>query len=264
MALSIAAAIGRIKASLDQWLTPEIIREVCRQAGHHWRERVLDPVTTIHLFALQILHGNTACAHVPRLGNINCSGEAYGLARSRLPLAVFQQLLAWVTQRLPVASADEGRWRGHRTYLIDGSSTSMPDTPALQEKFGQPGRQAAGCGFPVMHLMALFQASTGFLLAIVSAPHRTHDMAEAPRTHPALEANDILVGDRGFCSFVHLALLGSSSRSASTFWRASRRSSTRSTRSSASSASPTARPMRRCRSCSGSCSMRRRPTPSSN
>lgn len=207
MAISIAAAIGRIKASLTDWLTPETIREVCQHAGHQWRDRVLDPVTTIHLFVLQILHGNTACAHVPRLANIDCSGEAYGLARRRIPLAVFRGLLTLVTRRLPVASADEGRWRGHRTFLLDGSSTSMPDTPALQAKFGQPGRQAAGCGFPVMHLMALFQASTGFLLAIVSAPHRTHDMAEAPRTHPALEANDVLVGDRGLASFVHLALL---------------------------------------------------------
>lgn len=208
MALSIAAAIGRIKASLNDWLTPDIIHEICRQAGHQWRDRILDPVTTIHLFALQILHGNTACAHVPRLANVQCTGEAYGLARSRLPLTVFQKLLAWVTQRLPVVSAEEGRWRGHRTYLIDGSSTSMPDTPGLQARYGQPGRQAAGCGFPVMHLMALFQASTGFLLTLVSAPHRTHDMAEAPRTHPALAAGDVLVGDRGFCSFVHLALLG--------------------------------------------------------
>ena len=207
MAISITAAIGRIKASLNDWLTPETIREVCQRAGHQWRDRVLDPVTTIHLFVLQILHGNTACAHVPRLANLDCSGEAYGLARSRIPLAVFRGLLTLVTRRLPVASADEGRWRGHRTFLLDGSSTSMPDTPALQAKFGQPGRQAAGCGFPVMHLMALFQASTGFLLAIVSAPHRTHDMAEAPRTHPALEANDVLVGDRGLASFVHLALL---------------------------------------------------------
>ena len=41
--------------------------------GHLWRDRILDPVTTVHLFALQILHGNTACPHVPRLGGVACS-----------------------------------------------------------------------------------------------------------------------------------------------------------------------------------------------
>ena len=82
--------------------------------GHTWRERVLDPVATVHLFVLQILHGNTACAHVPRLGNVRCSGEAYGQAHRRLPLAVWQRLVRAVTDRLlpidrPVGAAGEER-----------------------------------------------------------------------------------------------------------------------------------------------------------
>jgi hypothetical protein len=28
---------------------------------------VLDPVTTLHLFILQVLHRNTACSHLPHL-----------------------------------------------------------------------------------------------------------------------------------------------------------------------------------------------------
>src|SRR6266852_8190896 len=147
MAVSITAAIQRIKSDVGHWLTPEAIRDLCRSLGHRWRERELDPVTTIHLFLLQILAGNTACAHVPRLGNVNCTGEAYGQARSRLPLAVFRSLLALICERLPV-SGDEGRWHGHRTFLVDGSSLSMPDTPALQQEYGQPRGQAPGCGFP--------------------------------------------------------------------------------------------------------------------
>jgi hypothetical protein len=207
MALSIAAAIARIKSGVSQWLTPEAIQGLCQAVGYEWRDRLLDPVTTIHLFVLQILHGNTACAHVPRLGNVKCTGEAYGQARSRLPLSVFRGLLLLITNCLPASTSDEGRWHGHRTFLIDGSSTSMPDAPALQETYGQPDAQAPGCGFPVMHLMALFQAATGFLISIVSGPYRTHDMSQVERVHPQLHAGDVLVGDRGFCSFVHLALL---------------------------------------------------------
>src|SRR5579872_6293695 len=132
MARSIVAAIERIKSDIAHWLTPTVIHALCEVLEHRWRERVLDPATTIHLFLLQVLHGNTACSHVPRLGGVNCSGEAYCQARGRLPLALFECLVLLIRDRLPQCSA-EGLWHGHRTFLLDGSSTSMPDTPELQQ-----------------------------------------------------------------------------------------------------------------------------------
>jgi hypothetical protein len=54
----------------------------------------------------------------------------------------------------------------------------MPDTPALQEAFGQPTGQRPGCGFPVAPLLGLFHASTGLLLKLVAAPLLTHDLAQ--------------------------------------------------------------------------------------
>ena len=83
----------------------------------------------------------------------------------------------------------------------------MPDEPELQRHFGQPGGQAPGCGFPVAKLLALFHAGTGLLLDVVAAPLRTHDMGQVDGVHPTLKPGDVLVGDRGFCSFAHLALL---------------------------------------------------------
>jgi hypothetical protein len=208
MARSILAAVQQIKADIAQFLSSRLIEEVCVTIGHVWRDRILDPATTVHLFVLQILHGNTACSQVPRLGGVQCTGEAYGQARQRLPLAVLKFLLRALSQHLGGSTMlDEGRWHGHRTFLVDGSSASMPDTPELQKAYGQPGVQKPGCGFPVMHLMALFHASTGFLLNVVTAPLRTHDMSRVAQVHPDLEADDIVVGDRGFCSFAHLALL---------------------------------------------------------
>jgi putative transposase len=208
MARSILVAVERIKSELARFLAPEFLRQVCHSVGHVWRERVLDPVTTLHLFALQVLHGNTACPHVTRLGAVDCTGEAYGQARQRLPLAVFQRLLSAIRKRLLGSpTLDDDRWLGHRTFLVDGSGVSMPDTQALQKEFGQPGGQKPGCGFPVMHLLAMFHAATGLLIRVVAAPLRTHDMSRIGRLHPDLEAGDVLVGDRAFCSFAHLALL---------------------------------------------------------
>jgi len=207
MARSIRAAVARIKAEVAHWLTRTTIHDVCLSLGHVWRERVLDPAATVHLLILQVLHGNTACAHVPRLGDVRCSAEAYGQARARLPLAVLERLLRGIVDRLRGPTLDDGRWRGHRTFLIDGSSLSMPDAPALQTAFGQPGMQKPGCGFPVMHVLALFHAATGLLIRVAGSPLRTHDLSRIGQVHPELAAGDVLVGDRAFCSFAHLALL---------------------------------------------------------
>ena len=125
-----------------------------------------------------------------------------------MPLDVLQRLLrGLVTALQPALSDDDGRWRGHRTFHVDGSSFSMPDTPALQQAFGQPGGQRAGCGFPVAHLLTLFHAGLGFLLHVLAAPLRTHDMAQVAAMHPELQEGDVLLGDRAFCSFAHCALL---------------------------------------------------------
>jgi len=91
--------------------------------------------------------------------------------------------------------------------VIDGSSFSMPDTPELQAAFGQHSQQAVGCGFPTAHLLIQFAAHTGFAVKTIVSPLRTHDMAHAAATHDALERGDILVGDRAFGSFAHLAVL---------------------------------------------------------
>jgi hypothetical protein len=53
----------------------------------------------------------------------------------------------------------------------------MPDTPALQDAFGQPTVQRPGCGFPVARPLGLFHAGTGVLLKLVVAPLMTHDLA---------------------------------------------------------------------------------------
>jgi hypothetical protein len=82
----------------------------------------------------------------------------------------------------------------------------MPDSPELQAHFGQPAGQAEGCGFPVAHLMVRCDAFRGYLLETQALPLESHDMAGVPALHQALEDGDVLVGDRAFASYAHLAL----------------------------------------------------------
>jgi hypothetical protein len=207
MVTSILRALARIKANVAAHLKAAAIEKLCHELGHTWRERVLTPVVTVHAFLLQILHDNSACDHVPHLMGGGFTGEAYAQARKRLPLALFQRLLAAVSESLAACRDEAKRWCGHRVWLLDGSSCSMPDTPELQAAFGQPGAQKPGCGFPVAHLLTLFHAGTGLLQKVVVAPLRTHDLANASALHPEMTAGDVLLADRALCSFAHLAAL---------------------------------------------------------
>src|ERR1700731_4926189 len=56
--------LGRLRQDLAAALAPQTIEAACSHVGHEWRKRLLDPATTIYLFLLQVLHGNTACPHV--------------------------------------------------------------------------------------------------------------------------------------------------------------------------------------------------------
>jgi hypothetical protein len=206
MALSIVDAVATIKRSVAECLTAESIHQACRQVGHTWRERELGPAQTIWAFLLQVLHGNTACAHVVRLARLTCSAAAYCSARARLPLVVYQRVLEQTSQAAR-RSFREPLWHGHRTLYVDGSGFSMPDTKELREHFGQSGAQRAGCGCPVGRLLAMFDAATGLWVKLLTMPLRTHDLAGVTRLHPELKENDVLVGDTAFASYVHLALL---------------------------------------------------------
>jgi Transposase DDE domain len=206
--LSIAAALDRIKGRVTDTVPEALIRRLCHAVGHRWRDRDLGPVVTTHLFLQQVLDGNTAVGELRRRSGLSFTDSAYCQARARLPRALLDRLQRAVTNTL-VATTEVGLgelWHGHRVFLLDGSSFSMPDTPQLQQHFGQPGGQAKGCGFPVAHLMTRFDAATGFLLQTAALPLRSHDLSGVPALHNDLCPGDVVVGDRAFGTYAHLAL----------------------------------------------------------
>jgi len=213
---SIASSLERIKDDPLGVLGRHRIEEICREHKMSWRDRQLDPATTIALFVQQVLHGNAPCSEVRHIA-VRTQGleqigsftpQAYCDARARLPLAVYQALLTEVCQRLaPQTSRQEHLWHGHRTFHIDGSTFSMSDTPELRKAFGMPSGQQPGCGFPVAHLLVLFSAATGMLIDFWASPLRTGDLAETPEAHLHLDKGDILIGDDTFSGYPHLASL---------------------------------------------------------
>jgi hypothetical protein len=209
----ISCALDRLKQDLQEHLPDQAILAACQAAGHDWRERKLGPVATVQLFMLQTLWFNTAIEHLRHLAGFPFAAAAYCKARMRLPLVVLQQLLldSSASMRAVMGKGGDGAagflWRGLRAFLVDGSSTITPDTPELQKAFGQPKGQKPGCGFPVPKTLGLFDAFSGMIVQMLAFPLFTHEQSKVWQLHPHLNAGDLLVGDRGFCSFVHLAML---------------------------------------------------------
>ncbi len=167
---SITDIIGHFKQNWTEELSAPAISQACREAGMNWRDTPLNPIATIQIFFLQVLHGNTAIEHLSHLTGMSFTAAAYCKARMRVKLEVLHTLLQRCVGQLHQETFDTGRWLGHRVFHVDGSSFSMPDTPQLQAHFGQSRLKKAGCGFPVAHWLVMLHAGTGMITKMLTAP----------------------------------------------------------------------------------------------
>ena len=204
---SITEIVKQFKQDWTEEINRVNIEQACRDSGMKWTDSILNPVTTIQIFFLQILHGNTAITDLPHLARMTFTAAGYCKARMRIKLQVFELLLKRCGESLQQQTLDTGRWFGHRVLMVDGSNFSMADTPDLRRYFGQPGGQTLGCGFPVAHWLVLMHMGTGMITKMLTSPLRTGDMTRMAELHPELQEGDVLVADRAFCSFPHLCLL---------------------------------------------------------
>lgn len=205
---SLVSATRRIKDDPGSIIDSAFVEESCARRYPAWRDRVLSPLRTLEAFATQIAHGNTAIAHVVRLMNGEFSESAYCQARQRLPVDVFRDLLRATTARqLGEAREATGTWKGHRTYTADGTGCDMPETPELQQHFGQPPHPGPGLGFPVGHVLTLFDAASALLLDMVVSKYATQDVTKMSEFHPHLGEGDVVITDRGICAYVYIAML---------------------------------------------------------
>lgn len=203
---TIRTSFYQVKKQFKDYLTPDVILDACRVNNHVFRKRLLGPVETIIAFCLQVLNGNTACVAVRHWLGIDMTDSAYCQARQRIPVDVFRDVLQSVTARFNQQSNTE-LWNGRRVCLVDGTSFSMPDTQELVDEYGKPTGQKKGCGFPVSELLVMVHWSTGMILDLFAMPWKEHEQSKAPELHPSLTKSDVLVADRAFCSYGHIAQL---------------------------------------------------------
>lgn len=196
-----------------------LMRWVQESTGRH-RERVYGPLQTLALFIEQVLGAHQSCQDVVArnlsqrvaLGQVPCSlsNGPYCKARARLALSLIERLGHEVGERLRGAQPETWRWRGRDVKLIDGTTLSMPDTPANQCEFPQSRNQRAGLGFPLVRLVAIISLSCGAVLEWVTGPcegKRTGETALLWALAPRLRPGDVVIADRYFSGYFLLAWL---------------------------------------------------------
>ena len=135
------------------------------------------------------------------MGEMKPDTGAYCKARKKIPLETIDKINTHLVERMQKNIPDRNLWRGRQVKLVDGTSVSMPDTPANQAHWPQSTSQKAGCGFPVMNVVALFCLATGALIKAATGSHKKHESILFKELWKELEKGDLLVTDRGFCSF---------------------------------------------------------------
>ena len=89
----LVSILRRIRQDVATLLDKEAINAACREENYTWKDRLLNPANTIHLFILQVLNENTPLNDLPHRSGESFTGSAFCKARKRLPLGVFQRLL---------------------------------------------------------------------------------------------------------------------------------------------------------------------------
>lgn len=135
------------------------------------------------------------------------STSSYSDARKRLPLQSLEKVHERVCQKMMDAEKLFGE---RRVMIVDGSSCQLADTSANQDYYPQPSTQKDGCGHPVVQLVGLFNLGTRALEHVSLSPATAHEGSLFDvELSQHLKDGDVLMADRGFCSYLHFASLGS-------------------------------------------------------
>jgi hypothetical protein len=199
-------------------LPADQVEQALRQEGVGWRHKVYTPLVTLWTFLAQVSSPDGCCrAAVARvLAWLIGQGQkpprpstgGYCKARARLPEGLPRRLARDVGRDLHRKVKSGWLWRGRSVKVADGTTISMPDTPANQRAYPQPDAQAAGLGFPIVRVLVVFCLATGVVIdAALGRYHgkRTGEAALLRQLTDAFETGDVVLGDRTFSGFYELA-----------------------------------------------------------
>jgi hypothetical protein len=189
-------------------LTEDVLAQALAAVGR-WLDRVFSPLVTLWVFLGQILSPDHSCraavarlvAHRAARGQRPCSARtgAYCRARKRLPEAFFSAAACAVGRALDARADRRWLWKGRRVYLFDGTTVTMPDTPANQAAYPQVYNQGHGLGFPIARIGALISLACGAVVNLGFCRYAGKGQGEVSllrRLWDVLTAGDVILADR--------------------------------------------------------------------
>jgi hypothetical protein len=209
------AVIERCPGQLSSLFAEVIAPALVVSLAMNRRMRHFPDEVTFWAFLSQTLSEDHSCAravaevqnwrrdHGQRLPSADNS--SYCKARQRLPMTMLEAVHEDLRNSLSRQTPTELLWHGHVVKAIDGSSSQLPDTPENQSAFPQPSNQKHGCGFPVMQFGALINLCNGAWEQLVVSEMTVHDHKLLHAMLPYVGCDEVLVGDRAFCSYEMMA-----------------------------------------------------------
>ena len=196
--------------SIRKVLPDKAVNSACDKVGYKYRHRVITPIVTVlHMILSAIWPEESFAAGWEVLWTSFSSrfGEAAGgspslgsvaKARNRLPLKLWKNLFAWVSQQAQKLSQPYDKWKGHRVVLIDGTCISMADKQELTEEFGKPTGYHGTGRYPLAKLVALCIADTMTVLDYALGRYDDDENYLAKPLLKKLQKGDLLLADRHF------------------------------------------------------------------
>ena len=198
---------------LSSFLPPGLLSQT--DEGLNSRERIYTVRRTFFGFLYQVLNPDCPCRQVVRQiqalfalhdrSPVDGGTGGYCQARIRLPWDILPRLRCALAAHAERAAKV---WHGLRVKVIDGTSTSAPDTVKNQRAYPQPGGQKPGCGFPLIKLVGVFSLATGALLDYAKGNKHQHELSLLQKLLDQFKVGDLALADRGFSTFSLLGLLG--------------------------------------------------------
>ena len=134
----------------------------------------------------------------------------YCRARAKLSEHALHDLAVEVADELEAQADGAWLWKGRHAKLVDGFTFTMPDTPANQAAYPQHTAQKPGVGFPIARACAILSLATACVMDLALGPYAGKETGETALLRgllASLDAEDVLVADRYYCSFLMIALL---------------------------------------------------------
>jgi len=109
--------------------------------------------------------------------------------------------------RGPAAATRAARWRGLLVCAIDGTTMSVPDSPANLTAFTKHAGNNGGSGYPLLRLTAVVCCGTRTIIDAVFGPTSSGETTHADRLARSLRAGMIVLADRNFGAGKFLAAI---------------------------------------------------------